>query len=143
MSDGGANAMRGVELLADRVAALPSAIASAISDPLPSAVTLLPGPFAVTGAGGSEGPARILSDRLARAGIASRFVPLSSFVASSPPVTSDDRLVIVSQGLSPNARLALAHRHRVARCVVLTATRPERGGSDKARVLADAAVGVC
>lgn len=138
MVDPEASVARGLELFAERVAALPDAIGAAVADPLPSPKTLLPGPFAVTGAGGSEGPARILGDRLARAGIASRFVPLSAFVAARPPVTTDDRLVVVSQGLSPNARLALAHRHRVARCVVITATRPDRGGDARARLLAAA-----
>lgn len=139
MTDREASTARGLELLAERVAALPSALAAAASEPPPAAADLSPGPFAVTGAGGSEGPARIFSDRLARAGIPARFVPLSAFVAPTPPVRRDDRLVIVSQGLSPNARLALAHRSRVARCVVITATRPTRDGDERSAALAEVA----
>ncbi|HHH28116.1 MAG TPA: hypothetical protein ENK57_07195 [Polyangiaceae bacterium] len=138
MSEAAASITRGLKLLAERIAALPDALAAEASRPLPSPATWPARPYAVTGAGGSEGPARIFSDRLARAGIPARFVPLSAFAASSPPVTPDHRLVIVSQGLSPNARLALAHRHRVAHCVVITAILPDHEGNERARLLAEA-----
>jgi creatinine amidohydrolase len=80
----------------------------------------------VTGVGCSEGPARLLAGLLALLGIRSRFAPLSSFVGAgagagagaAPP--AGDTLVVFSQGLSPNATLALDAAGRYARALLLT-----------------------
>lgn len=70
-----------------------------------------------TGVGCSEGPARLLAGLLAGLGVRSRFVPLSCFVDGAP---AGDRLVVFSQGLSPNATLALGAAGRYARALLLT-----------------------
>ena len=62
----------------------------------------------VTGVGSSAGHARFLVERLQHAGTAAAFTPLSRFAAGSPGTPDEDALVVFSQGLSPNARLALA-----------------------------------
>jgi hypothetical protein len=64
-----------------------------------------------SGIGASEGPARILAAQLAEAGFAARFHPVSQF---SPRAPSADLLVMFSQGLSPNALLALGKQHAFA-----------------------------
>ena len=63
----------------------------------------------ITGAGLAEGPARQLA-KLWRAelGLCADFVPLTSFIASSPR-TRADTFILISQGLSPNARIAMDH----------------------------------
>ncbi len=123
---------RSKALLAERTARVPARIAAASE-----AVTLpqLEAPhWTITGVGGSEGPARVLAHRLAEAGRAARFVPCSRFA-----VTGDDLaggLVLFSQGLSPNARGALAPRHRFAPRVIVTTVTPNPEGSEVERFLA-------
>jgi hypothetical protein len=58
-----------------------------------------------TGVGSSEAPARRTAALLRRSGCAATFVPISAFATSSAPRGAE--LVVFSQGLSPNARLAL------------------------------------
>lgn len=126
MTDQGGTVRRGLDLFAERVAALPAALDEAARAPLPTLGAIFDdGPYAITGAGGSEGPARVFSDQLARSGRPARFVPLSSFARRDPPLRPDDRLVIFSQGVSPNAKLALAHRDKAAACAIVTATAPD------------------
>jgi creatinine amidohydrolase len=82
------------------------------------------GGLVVAGAGGSEGPARMLAALLHwRGSVAARFSPLSAFVGERglPRDVGRDLLVVFSQQLSPNARLALAARHRFLSAVLVTA----------------------
>jgi len=62
-----------------------------------------------SGVGLSEGPARALVALAREEGRDARFVPLSAFARAEPPGGRDAQLVLFSQGLSPNARMALAH----------------------------------
>jgi creatinine amidohydrolase len=84
---------------------------------------VLPGstPLIATGIGGSEGPTRLLALLLQRRGAAARFVPLSSFATEAPPGRS---LVVFSQGLSPNAALALTRRGRYEEALLVTGLAP-------------------
>ncbi|MEZ4442414.1 MAG: hypothetical protein R3B72_25190 [Polyangiaceae bacterium] len=111
--------------LAARIARLPAEIAAACRTSFPDLTrsSLSDRPLVATGAGASEGPARTLSDSLAHAGLPSRFVPLSAFAGSQPPLRDDEALVVFSQGLSPNARIAL--RGRSHHTVVVTAVAPD------------------
>ncbi|CAN5212320.1 hypothetical protein BH09MYX1_BH09MYX1_53860 [soil metagenome] len=78
----------------------------------------------MSGLGASEGPARVLCAVLAEVGLAAVFAPVSAFLAqSSPP---GDVLVIVSQQLSPNARIPLRYRAAYAAVVLVTALDPSR-----------------
>lgn len=111
----------GLELLAARVAALPEVLDEALRAPLPPL-----GAFArarrwvTTGVGGSEGPARVMAGALRRAlGACAGFVPLSRFACDGADV-GGDALVVFSQGLCPNARIALAHKG-FAHTLVITA----------------------
>jgi hypothetical protein len=69
----------------------------------------------VSGIGASSGPARHLAQLLG-----ARFAPLSSFTSREPP--RGDVLVVFSQHLSPNARLALARTKAYRRAVLFTST---------------------
>ncbi len=98
--------------------------------------TLPPQPrFVITGIGTSEGPARLLTYLLSEhAGVAARFLPLSRFAGATLGGALGDAaavLVVFSQGLSPNAQLALAQGGRFAAVVVYTSV-PD----DDARVVA-------
>lgn len=86
----------------------------------------------VTGLGASEGPARVLVAVLAELGLAAVFSPASAFLTPNPP--PGDVLVIVSQQLSPNARIPLRCRARYAEVVLITALDPAR--DERARELA-------
>ncbi len=78
--------------------------------------------WVITGIGGSEGPARLLAGVLNALGIAARFAPISAFLENSPPAA--DGLVIVSQKLSPNARIALRRSRAYPACIVITSVDP-------------------
>lgn len=123
---------RSEALLAERTARVPARIAAAAE-----AVELpqLEAPrWTITGVGGSEGPARVLAHRLAQAGRAARFVPCSRFALATDDLVGG--LVLFSQGLSPNARGALAPQHRFAPRVIVTTVTPDPEGSDAERFLA-------
>lgn len=108
--------------------------------------------FVTTGVGTSEGPARLLAHLLStHAGADARFVPLSALAeaaaragAAAPPGAlslggADSVLVVFSQGLSPNAQLALAPAARFAALLVYTSvpeTDPRvRGLRDRGAVV--------
>jgi creatinine amidohydrolase len=89
----------------------------------------------VTGAGSSAAHARWLAALLAEElGLPARFVPLGAFPLAPDP---RDVLVVFSQALSPNARLALTEPGGWLRTVVVTAALRSR---DPARVRAVEAV---
>jgi creatinine amidohydrolase len=97
-------------------------------------------PFVITGIGTSEGPARLLAHLLIEhAGAAACFVPLSVFAGAmlGEPVGGAAVLVVFSQGLSPNAQLALTQSARFAAVVVYTSV-----AATDARVVALRARGV-
>lgn len=90
----------------------------------------------VTGSGASEGPARFLASLLRhRVELRAAFVPVSAFVE---PVSSsdDDVLIVFSQGISPNARLALRQAGSFGAVVLFTGIYPE-GRSLEARLVSD------
>lgn len=128
------------ELLAARCAAVPSLLQSLLqSQSAPAggepcaradlrfAQAMTPGlRFVTTGIGTSEGPARLLAHLLStHAEVPARFVPLSVLAGAAEPETRSAAgagavLVAFSQGLSPNAQLALAQAGRFAALVVYT-----------------------
>src|SRR5262245_40577329 len=79
------------------------------------------GSFAITGVGASEGPARYLSALLRHVHRRhAPFVPLSCF-ATGDRVSVNETLLVFSQGLSANARMALATAGRHHHAVLITA----------------------
>lgn len=97
-----------VEELARRMASISSLLALAARIPLPTLGQVQPRRIVTTGIGASEGPARLLASTLLDSGVAAQFVPLASFAMAAP---AGDLLVMFSQNLSPNARLALTAQH--------------------------------
>lgn len=85
------------------IGSVPEGLASVLEVPVPT-LPARPRSVVTTGIGASEGPARILAYVLASAGVAARFCEASRFALDAP---SGELLVVFSQGLSPNARLAL------------------------------------
>ncbi len=76
----------------------------------------------VSGIGASEGPARLLVAQLLELGLSARFLPVTSFLGAEAP--SAEVLVVVSQRLSPNARIPLRHRARYRATVLITSLDP-------------------
>lgn len=118
-------ALSGVELLAARCAGVAAVLEAALAVPLPA---LAPeGPLWFTGIGVAEGPARLCAEVGADLGLVSRFVPLSCFYGEgAAALARAGTLVLFSQGLSPNARLAL--RAPASRRVLITAVPPLQAG---------------
>jgi creatinine amidohydrolase len=125
-NDVGGGARESLRLVAERVAAIPAALEATLR----RASLTLPGAplarrFAVTGGGLSEGPARFLVALLAdELGLRARFVSLSQFAARDPGLDGET-VILVSQGLAPNARLPLLHQARYAALVILTSVIPD------------------
>jgi fructoselysine-6-P-deglycase FrlB-like protein len=115
----------GLGLLRDRCADVPAVLRAALAVPLPPLDAVARRTrWVVTGAGASEGPARVFAALLRRhLHACAAFVPLSAFAPDRRADLTDPAavLVVVSQGLAPNARLALARAPSFAACVLVTA----------------------
>jgi hypothetical protein len=108
------------EVLRARAATLPSCLAEVAAGIVPEPRT--GESFVVTGIGASEGPARAMASLLRAAwGARAAFVPLSSFLVGEPRALGDV-LVVFSQALSPNARLALSRAGDFERTLLFTST---------------------
>jgi creatinine amidohydrolase/Fe(II)-dependent formamide hydrolase-like protein len=134
----------GLRLLEARVRALPDLLreGAARPDPAPGFAPADVRGVVTTGVGSSAAHARFLSHLLAqRLGLRARYVPLSAFLAPPGPGAADEALVVISQGLSPNARLALARPRAWRHVVLMTATGEEgarrAGREDRLRLLAE------
>lgn len=117
--------MNAMDSLRARVARIPDLARSLAG--APPEFPALPGGARVvtTGAGGSAGPARYLAWLLREAlDVDARFEPLSRFFTSPPRA---DALVVFSQYLSPNARLAVSAASSYAWSLLFTSTPAPRG----------------
>jgi len=112
--------MSGADLLASRCAALPEALRGALACDVPEPV----GRVVATGVGLSEGPARFLVAIANERGCPALYLPLSELAAPRLRVEGDT-LFVFSQGLSPNARFALAHLGAFRKSVLVTSVAPD------------------
>lgn len=118
----------GHQLLASRLARIPAVLAEMLARP-PAPLqpaTLAAGHFIVTGTGSSEAHARYLvmllnlhTERTAS------YLPLSGFIAAHREAFAGRTLVVFSQGVSPNAQIALNRHRDFAHTVLFSATTPE------------------
>jgi len=136
----------GHRLLAARVAALPELLARVLAEAPPRSrlETAAVAGIVVTGVGSSAAHARLLAWLLVEhAGLRARFRPLGDFVGGGA-ARDDEALIVVSQGLSPNARLALAEPGRWRHVALVTASGPPAAraaddprAAEKRRLVAD------
>ena len=126
----------GARLLRERVESIPALLREFEAWPLPTLAfdffdffdsgSSLPRAWVVSGIGSSAGHARFLAHLLSeRVGLTARFVSTGSLAAGPPRGSEGDALIVFSQGLSPNARFALANTARWSRVVLVTAVRPD------------------
>ena len=132
----------GHALLATRLAAVPAILSAMLTrGPAPLLPrTLASTRFLVTGTGSSEAHARYLvmllnlySER------AAAYLPISGFVEPAAGAFAGKTLVVFSQGVSPNAQIALRRRRAFAHTVLFTASTPAAalaaGKPDRAALL--------
>jgi len=128
----------GRALLRRRIAAIPDALrafdpgaaAALFCAPLPA------GGVVATGAGASLEHARVLAALLAeRLGVRARAAPPSAFLAPPDPAERAAVLVVFSQGLSPNARAALARAGAYASAILVTSRDPAHDDPERAASL--------
>jgi creatinine amidohydrolase len=81
-------------------------------------------PYVTAGIGGSEGAARVLATVLDEAGVEARYEPSSTFALER---VGGGTLVVFSQHLSPNGRLALGARDGFRRTVLFTSRSTASG----------------
>jgi creatinine amidohydrolase len=132
----------GHDLLAQRLGRIPSVLAGMLAaPPVPlRPATLASRRFVITGTGSSEAHARYLTMLLnLHTDCSAAYLPLSGFTVAEPPAFADKTLVVFSQGVSPNARIALNRRGDFAHCILFTATTPAAalaaGKQDRASLL--------
>jgi hypothetical protein len=107
-----------VALLASRVPLAAQEALSAVRSSLDLGKDLLScRTWITTGTGASEGPARALATLLRQAGVLAEFAPISSFAEGAPQA---DVCVVVSQRLSPNARVPLSRAASFAHTLLVT-----------------------
>jgi len=134
----------GHEVLLRRLDQLPGEIAGILVRGLPQLRpnTRASERFLVTGTGSSEAHARyfcylinLYTDRSAT------YLPLSSFLHIDATVIQDRTMVVFSQGVSPNAQIALRRYREFAHTVLFTSTTPqqarEAGKHDRADLISD------
>lgn len=119
-----------VACLAERIAGIPAALLEASRAPLPAPIA--PRTVITTGIGASEGPARLLAAYLVESGVAARFVSLATFAHARQ---SASLLVLFSQNLSPNARLALDPAHAFDARWLVTSVGAAVGASSREPLL--------
>src|SRR5688572_3537291 len=125
----------GLELLRSRNAAIPALLHTALTSPIDEreiARSIGPAGVVTTGAGSSAAHARFLASVLGELGIPARFAPLTEFLEPPAPAAAGKTLVVFSQGLSPNARLALQHTKRWHSVWLATATGTRVADSEAA-----------
>jgi hypothetical protein len=121
-------------LVATRATLLPVELLRGLSTPASFPSVEPSASFVVTGIGASEGPARYLAMLLQLAGRRAVYTPLSTFLVANAAALGDT-LVVFSQGLSPNARLALrrAAEHRRAILFTSAAKKGDEGDAPEIR----------
>jgi len=133
---------KGHELLGQRIGLAREAVFGLLNAPGMAPLELSGAGVVATGVGSSEAHARFLVGLLnAHTSIPAEFVSLSSF--DGPGIRTEWRrartLVVFSQGLAPNARLALDRVEDFAGCVLVTAATVEgqerSGRRDRAGLL--------
>ncbi len=112
-------ARESVEIVAARVARVPTHVAELLASP--PTLPPLRGDVVVVGIGAAAAPARHLATLLGAVdGVHARHVPVSTFVAGAP--ARGRTLVLFSQHLSPNARLVLGRASEASRVIVVGST---------------------
>jgi creatinine amidohydrolase len=123
------------ETIAARAARVPAEVARHLEEPIDVGAFPAGAALVVTGVGASEGPARYLVALAALAGVRATFAPLSAFLGPVP-ARLGDTLVVFSQGLSPNARLAIAQAGTFRRALLVTSVAEARASAEVAAPLA-------
>jgi hypothetical protein len=125
--------MKSLAMLEERVERVAGEVERAMTAPLGALDVGPSATWITTGAGASEGPARLLAALLRRKGRLADFTPVSAFVGEPPPA---DVCVVVSQRLSPNARVPLGHAGAYERVLlVTTVASPEPALGKNVRVI--------
>jgi len=117
----------GHKLLAHRLEQIPGVLGDMLSrGPAPlKPATLASNRFIITGTGSSEAHARYLTMLLnLYTDRAAAYLPLSGFTAQHKPAFTGKTRIDFSQGVSPNAQIALRRRNDFSHTILFTATTP-------------------
>ncbi len=132
----------GHTLLAKRLEQIPATLAGMFErGPAPlKEATRGAARFIITGTGSSEAHGRYLAMLLnLYTDRAAAYLPLSGFTGQNTAAFAGKTLVVFSQGVSPNAQMALRHRRDFAHTILFTASTPASalaaGKKDRAALL--------
>lgn len=132
----------GHELLGQRLQLIPEILGGMLSGgPKPlNAATLNSQRFIITGTGSSEAHARYLATLFnLHTDRGAAYLPLSGFVDAPKSNFAGKTLIVFSQGVSPNAQIALSRRGDFDHSILFSATTPEAaeaaGKPDRAKLL--------
>lgn len=115
----------GHRLLRDRITQCPEVIQSMLESPIKAKIAELPKQFIVTGIGSSEAHGKFFTDLVNRyTSSNATFLNLSNFYTVLPKTAKEKEsiLVVFSQGVSPNALLAINQRHLFKQLILFTST---------------------
>ncbi len=132
---------RGLEILAQRIDEVPQWLQQTLAKPLPR--PFLSGEVrqvVTTGIGSSEAAAKYLCALLNRThSVHAEYLPTAAFYGELPPASADKHLVVFTQGLSPNAQIAIECRAHFAGLTLVTSSTLEgqraAGKADRAELL--------
>lgn len=130
------NASRGERLFEERVTGCGVLLKAMFAEPYAEPILELSKDFIVTGVGSSEAHGRFmvyLINEYTRGHAV--FYPLSKFFFPVKKECKTSTLVVFSQGLSPNARLALEQRERFGHTVLFTGADGEALDKDRQTVI--------
>ncbi|MEM0966220.1 MAG: hypothetical protein AAGJ81_08750 [Verrucomicrobiota bacterium] len=134
-------ASAGLEILKDRISQIPQFLAETFDSVFPHPEKLRSSSGVVaTGLGSSEAAARYLVRLLNEwTSIPAEFLPLNRFYQSKPAEENSRYLIVFTQGLAPNAQIALARRESYSGLTLITSstTKGQRaaGKPDRADLL--------
>jgi creatinine amidohydrolase len=127
---------RSLEILEARVHAVPSALAQTLTSPLPNLPdTWKTLPVVATGLGSSAASAHLLVEEMGKHSPHAAVFRDSTYFYGRPRKAEKALLVVFSQGLSPNARIALAHAGNFAGILLVTSIQPENADEDRKAII--------
>lgn len=130
---------RGIQLWEERLRDIPGWLSRLSREDRPTLNPLGGRPVVVSGLGSSEAHGRFFQQLCLSRGLDCRFVSMAEFYAEGRVHPAGATLVVFSQGLSPNARIALHHHQSFERTLLFTAATGDNlrqaGKTDRAEFL--------
>lgn len=131
----------GLDILAQRIGEVPQYLQQSLNSSIARPFAPAAGrQVVITGIGSSEAAAKYLATLLNRsAAISAEYLPTAAFYGELPLVAAAKEFIVFSQGLSPNAQIALERREQFASLTLVTSStlagQQQSGKVERAQLL--------